>query len=343
MQLKKYEIDRFLTEPPAAVKAALIYGPDSGLVRERALTLLKTIVGDVDDPFRVAQVSPANLKDAPSLLADEFAALSFTGGRRVVWLRAAGNAETDAVSPLLDSDAPGDGFLLVQAGALSRRDRLTKLFEGSDAAVAIPCYPDEGADLAEFASQALQERGLRIRPDALAYLADRLGENRQNNRNELEKLTLYMGKDGGEIALEDVVACVGDAAPSALDDVTFAATGGDQRGLDRALWKCFETGTNEVVVLRAIGRHLQRLHLSASKIARGMSADQAMKALRPPVFYKQTAAFRGQLQHWSPNRLGQAIAIVTQAELDCKSTGMPARLICSRALMRIAQAARTRN
>ena len=68
-----------------------------------------------------------------------------------------------------------------------------------------------------------------------------------------------------------------------------------------------------------------------------------MKALRPPVFYKHSAAFRGQLQHWSPRRLGQAIEIVTQAELDCKSTGMPTRLICSRALMRIAQAARTRN
>ncbi len=343
MQLKKYEIDGFLRAPPAAVAAALIYGPDSGLARERALTLLKAIVGDADDPFRVAQVSPANLKDAPSLLADEIAALSFTGGRRAVWLRGAGNGETDAVAPLLDADAPGDGFLIVQAGALSRRDRLTRLFETADAAVAIPCYPDEGADLAEFAGRALQQRGLRIQSEALAYLADRLGDNRQHNRNEIEKLALYKGRDGGEITLDDIVACIGDAAPSALDDVIFAAAGGDQRGLDRALWKCFETGTNEVVVLRALARHLQRLHLSATKVARGQPPDQAMKALRPPVFYKQQAAFRGQLQHWSAHRLGQAVAIVTQAELDCKSTGMPARLICNRALMRIAQAARARN
>ena len=68
-----------------------------------------------------------------------------------------------------------------------------------------------------------------------------------------------------------------------------------------------------------------------------------MKALRPPVFYKHASAFRGQLQHWTPGRLGQAIAIITQAELDCKTTGMPTRVICSRALMRIAQAARSRN
>ncbi|MBT4488179.1 MAG: DNA polymerase III subunit delta, partial [Rhodospirillaceae bacterium] len=35
----------------------------------------------------------------------------------------------------------------------------------------------------------------------------------------------------------------------------------------------------------------------------------------------------------------QALAILTEAELDCKTTGLPAEAICGRALIRIANAA----
>jgi DNA polymerase-3 subunit delta len=34
------------------------------------------------------------------------------------------------------------------------------------------------------------------------------------------------------------------------------------------------------------------------------------------------------------------LSILLEAELDCKTTGMPDRALCSRALLRIAQAAR---
>mgnify|MGYP002279672751 CR=1 FL=1 len=71
----------------------------------------------------------------------------------------------------------------------------------------------------------------------------------------------------------------------------------------------------------------------------GRSADQAIKSLRPPVIFKQAERFRGQLRRWPPDRLAAALDLLTAAEMDCKTTGLPAEAICGRALMRIAQAA----
>jgi DNA polymerase-3 subunit delta len=46
------------------------------------------------------------------------------------------------------------------------------------------------------------------------------------------------------------------------------------------------------------------------------------------------------VQQWPPKRLGQALAILLEAELDCKTTGLPDEAVCGRALIRIANAAR---
>ena len=125
-----------------------------------------------------------------------------------------------------------------------------------------------------------------------------------------------------------------------LDDAILAAASGNQRDLDRALGRCYEARQAPVTVLRAVGRHLQRLHLAAGFMARGDSSEQAMRRLRPPVFFKQQDIVRGQLRSWSPERLAQAFEIVIEAEIQCKTTGLPAEAVAHRALMQIAQAAR---
>ena len=83
---------RFRTAPDPAIRALLVYGPDQGLVRERATDLARAIVPDLRDPFRVAELSGASLAADPALLADEAQALSLTGGRRVLRVKEAGDA-----------------------------------------------------------------------------------------------------------------------------------------------------------------------------------------------------------------------------------------------------------
>src|SRR4029077_16878473 len=108
--------------------------------------------------------------------------------------------------------------------------------------------------------------------DALDFLAEHLGEDRMLTRAELEKLTLYAG-DGGRIGLDDVRAVIADSAALSLDDAVLAAAEGDAAALDRALAGVFQEGESPVTVIRALLRHLQRLHLLALQVARGGSID----------------------------------------------------------------------
>ena len=84
---KRPDIERFLSRPDASVRAALIYGRDLGVVRERGHQLAARIVANPDDPFDVAQLTDGDLDSDGGRLEGELAAQSLMGGRRLVRLK----------------------------------------------------------------------------------------------------------------------------------------------------------------------------------------------------------------------------------------------------------------
>ena len=90
------------------------------------------------------------------------------------------------------------------------------------------------------------------------------------------------------------------------------------------------------------GRHFQRLHQAANLLAAGETPETAIDALRPRVFFKREAAFRAQLQTWQQTSLARALESLTQAEVDCKTTGTPGEAVCGQVLMALSARARRR-
>ncbi|MBL8806860.1 MAG: DNA polymerase III subunit delta [Rhodospirillales bacterium] len=337
MKIDGRAIPGFLKRPDPAARAVLFYGPDSGLVRERAEAVGRTVVDDLADPFRVADLSPETLKDDPARLSDEAAAISMMGGRRLVRVRGAGNESAAALRNFLD-DPKGDGLVVVEAGELDGKSALRKMCEASPNAASIACYRDEGADLARTIADSLAANGISADPDALEWLAMRLGGDRAITRSEIEKLSLYVGK-AKRARVEDCEAVIGDSADIDLDDLTRATAGGDLAALDRAYERLSSEGDSPIMVLRAIARHFQRLQIAQGAMAQGLDADAAMMRLRPPVFWKEKAPFKSQLGRWPLARLSLALERLLEAEIQCKSTGMPAELVTHRCLMGLAQMA----
>jgi DNA polymerase III subunit delta len=337
----------FLRKPDPATRAVLFYGPDGGLVRERADAVARSVCPDLRDPFRVAELTPALLAQDPARLADEIGAMSLTGGRRVIRIRDAGDAIAKLLGEQLAAsgarDRGADCIVVCEAGDLPPRSALRKLFEAANRDVAsVPCYADGPRELETLVRETLAADKIAIAPDAVAYLVGHLGSDRLMTRNELERLALYLGP-GARAGLDDVIACVGDTAALSLDDAVLAAADGDVAGFERALARFFQEGESPVTVLRAAIRHMQRLHLAGAQAGGGgMSVADAVKALRPPVFFKHVDRFVAQVGLWPPARAAAALVLLTEAELNAKRTGLPAETMCRDALLSLARQARER-
>ena len=222
--LRGKDIDAFLARPDPGRPIILLYGPDAGLVRERADALMASAVDDPNDPFSLVRLDGDELSAEPSRLVDEAMTIPMFGGRRAIRVRAGSRSFASGVDTLADSPMK-DCRIVIEAGELRPESPLRKACERAKTAVAIACYPDTERDLARLIDEELRTSNLRIAADARAVLMSLLGGDRQASRNELRKLALYAhGK--GEIALDDVMTVVSDASELKLDPIVDGAFAG---------------------------------------------------------------------------------------------------------------------
>ena len=217
-QKKAHEVDGFIRRPDPGYRALLVYGPDRGLVSERAAALSKSVNVDLSDDFNVVRLDSSDLKEDPARLLDEINAIALFGGDRLIWLRGAGNdkAVVDAVTAMA-ADPPGDTTLIIEAGDLKKGSSLRKAAEAGKASIALPCYGDDGRTINALIDEELGQAGLKISPAARQHLLENLGGDRLASRGELTKLALYChGRD--EVTEEDVRAICGDASSLSIDE-----------------------------------------------------------------------------------------------------------------------------
>ena len=340
MKLGGAQVERFLRQPDPARPVVLVYGPDEGLVRERVERLIRAVLEDPKDPFRTSELGVDQVRGDPARLADEARSLCLLGGRRVVRLRQASDQASAACRALLALPEI-DALVVIDAGELPAGSSLRRLIEGASNAVAIACYRDEGQDLAVFVDGELARRGLSLDPDARAHVLDHVGADRGVTRSELDKLALYLG-DGvagapgpRRATVEDVAAVLGDSAALGLDDLVHAAALGHTAALERCLERLLGEGEHPVRLVRSLANHFARLHRLAALLERGEPLEGVIERARPPIHFRRKSSVRSELRLWSAARAARALARLLEAEIACKTTGWPARVICQEALFAV--------
>jgi DNA polymerase-3 subunit delta len=184
-QKKAHEVEGWLKRPPEDVRIVLFYGPDRGLVSERARRFADWTGLSLDDPFSVVRLDAAEIDREPGRLLDEARALSMFSQRRLVWVRGASNQKglADQVATLA-ADPPPDTFVLVEAGDLKKGAALRAAVEPAAAAMALPCYADEGRTLDALIDAEMQAVGVTITLEARQALRQSLGGDRLATRGD---------------------------------------------------------------------------------------------------------------------------------------------------------------
>lgn len=341
MKATARDVNTRLATPDCELTAWLIYGPDRGLVRERANLLVKALVEDPDDPFNVTKLTDEDLKTDPALLADNMAALSMMGGDRLVRVHisteAGGAPVADFLKDFEAGKAPAEAWLVVEAGDLKATGKLRKAFEPAKKALAAPCYAETGRDLIAFVDEALAAEGLNLEADARARFLPLIEGDRGVARSEIDKLILYKGPkevraDGEDsITLADIEACAAAGGDAALDRVVDTAMSGRVKDADASWMRARSGGASGVGLVRTIQRRIDML----SELKSG-GPDAAMR-LGAPRFGPAADAFKQQAALWNDRALDQARQAAFEAERQMKRAGAaPAELLGGDLLLKLA-------
>ena len=339
MKLAARQIDGFLRAPSRDARVVLIYGPDIGLVRERARLIGRTVVADLDDPFKTVSLQGRTLTDDTARLNDEAMAFSMFGGNRLIVVEQADDGITPVIKSYLAGPSP-DNLVVVEAGNLGRKSTLRALCEKSAAAAALPCYVDEGRDLSALLREAFLAEGYGIDVDALGWLTRTVAGDRQRVRTEIAKIATYMGATARTITLADARACCAEGGVESLDTLIGAAAAGQADAALAAYTKLLAEGVSIVVILRGLQNHFRKLHLAVARTQQGMSAEDSVAQVTPPLFFKTLDAFRAQMRQWTLPQVEAMLQRLAALEAQTRQTGMPVNTLCAQAVLAISRSRR---
>jgi len=307
-QKKAHEVDAWLARPQSAVPVVLVYGPDRGLVSERASAFARQAGFKSDDPFSTIKLDAGDLEADPGRLFDEAHTVAMFADRRLIWVRGAG-AQKSLGGALKDlcAEPPKSAVILVEGGDLKKGSPIRAAIEAGAGGMALPCYADQARAIDAVIDEVLGQDGLAIAPDARQALKASLGGDRLATRGEIEKLALY-AREFGRVELEHVSDIVGDVSAKSLDDATDAILSGNVAAFDGAYAGWIRSGNAPFQLLSAVMRQFQQLELLRSAVDSGASAQSVVAGARPPVFFSRRSIVENAVKRWNAKALTRALA-----------------------------------
>jgi DNA polymerase-3 subunit delta len=334
MKLTFRDIEGFVKKPNPVARVCVVYGPDQGLVVERAKTIAKTQTPDLNDPFNVSLLDARQIIDDPARLNDEAFAQSLMGGQRLVYIKDGADGLTPVLKDYLNAPSMHT-LVVIEASALGTQSSLRALTEKAQNAVAIPCYVEDERDLTRFIQAEITAAGYTIDRDAMALLAGSLVGDRRVARAELEKLLIYKWSDADKaIKLADVEACAGDVRQRTFDELVHAVGSGNVSVMAASLSALTRENTAAVAILRTIQNHFRKLYQVQLKMESGLDPKAAMKSIHPPVFFKYEDSFINQTRRWPRPRIEQLLNALNTVEAMTKQTNMPSDTLTAQLLLK---------
>jgi DNA polymerase III subunit delta len=324
------EAEAFVKNGFAQFPIILIYGPDEGLVSERAAAIARaTTQGDAGNILRI---DGDEIASDPMRLPDEANAIPMFGGMRAIRVKVGAKSIVPGLEPLL-AKPPVDARIIIEAGDIKPNHALRNLLEKGKGAAALPCYAEDGRDIGRLLDEMLLEAGQNITGDARQALTGSLGQDRKRSRMEIEKLILY-SQSLPQITLEAVEAVVTDAAAVSTDAVIDAAFLGKLDIIETEARRVLADGLEAGVLLGFAMRHAFLLQAIKRDTETGRNAPESIKSFRVP--WKREKTVNEQVTRWTESRLDRAVHILGDAVLNIRRNAALSEALSVRALWSLA-------
>lgn len=329
---------KFLSAPPAAVRGFLFYGSDSLQISARAEALVRMFSQKLGPEAEVIRLHDSDLAADPTRITVELTTGSLFGGTKIVWLASCPLKAQAALAAVASGPLEG-ARLIVQAPDLKKSHKLVQAFEAAPHLAAIASYGEDEQSVSAAIRQKAQAAGYEIAPDAAALIAVRCDFSALLAQSETEKLMTYAGETR-RISIEDVEACLADQQTAGLSEIVDYALNGEGRKALLALERFMAAEQNVTPVLVVLSQTLLRLHQVRAAADAGTPLQQAIKELRPPVFFKQQDVLAAQARRWTAAALSAQIARLNTVVKETRLRPGLAEDIAVDFLIAIAKAAR---
>ena len=315
----------------------LIYGPNEGLIRENIDIVFKNFTKGAD--CEKINIVGKQLDESISILNDEISTISLFSEKKFIILDSPKEKHVSIIEDSLSLDFKNT-CMVVKQDNLTKSSNIRKLYETSKNHFSLACYDDDIKVLSSLLEKFQKEHNITFDSDVKSFLLNNLSNDRMVIKNELEKILLSLSKDDRKVDIEKLRYILHDSAHTDFQQINnFILFGNIEKG-SKSLEKLFNLGTNPVAILKSFNNYIMRIRLTQVELGKGKQFEEAIKVLRPPVFWKEKTDFKRHCLMWPSHVIENTINEVLSSEIKCMTNNVIAKEQCEKTLFGISSTAK---
>ena len=207
--------------------------------------------------------------------------------------------------------------IVLNSGILEKKSKLRSLFEKNKNTICVPFYADSNQTLSKIINNFFREKKIIVSQEKINLLIDRCRGNRQNLRNELDKIDSFV-KNKKNINIDQIMKLTNLAENYNVSELIDSYLAANFKKTINILNENNFSIEDCMLITRTLLVKSKRLYKLLLEINNNKSIEEAISSFKPPIFWKDKEIVKQQIKNWSLNRAENLIYKTNELELLIK-------------------------
>lgn len=220
--------------------------------------------------------------------------LPFLTDKRIVILKMANKLKNDdfkVIEQIIENPVDTTCFIILfpdkVKNSTSKRKDLISICEASDNCYCVDCKKMYEKDVKLFIQEEFNNRGKTIEPDVVQQIINDTGIDLLNVSSEIEKISLYLGKDKTSVTVEDFIKISGFTKEINIFMLTNAI---EEKNLKYSLFiieQMLKTGESAIALLSTISNAIRKMLTAKSLMEeKNYTSQDALNYVRVYAYFQ---------------------------------------------------------
>ena len=207
--------------------------------------------------------------------------------------------------------------IVLNSGILEKKSKLRSLFEKNKNTICVPFYADSNQTLSKIINNFFREKKIIVSQEKINLLIDRCRGNRQNLRNELDKIDSFV-KNKKNINIDQIMKLTNLAENYNVSELIDSYLAANFKKTINILNENNFSIEDCILITRTLLIKSKRLYKLLLEVNDNKSIEEAISSFKPPIFWKDKETVKQQIKNWSLNAAENLIYKTNELELLIK-------------------------
>ena len=306
MIIKTFEINKIQQD----INFYLLYGKNEGLKSECINEIIKSTNS------KILNYDEKEIQDDKEIFYENILSGSLFENKKIIIINRATDKIYDTISELIEKNI-SDVKILLNSGILEKKSKLRSLFEKKKNLICIPTYPDNIEILTKLASNFFKIEKISISQLNINLIVNKCSGDRNNLKNELEKIKIYSEKKKN-ITTEEILKLVNLSENYGYSELIDNCLAKNENKIVNILNENNFSNEDCIIILRTFLIKAKKILRLSIELEKNNDINKTITAAKPPIFWKDKELVKTQLLKWKPENIKKLIYLLNNIELKIK-------------------------